>query len=389
MEIALGGNTSFRLRPIQDSLARHRHGCRGDASQSLCWQAPFLARPWESMTTKPAIAILFASSEAAECIIAGIPAAARAVMHGAALAKDGPLSIVVEGGWTPSRLCLQETARLAPDVQWQHGNSAEARAWIGGDEVQMALASDAHGLVEERALASAADVPALRMRSREIIAATGKSGDGIVSRLLNRRVSQAITGVVLRWPGARPGHATFVAGLLGLALFAALVMGGETGLLAGALLFQLASIVDGVDGEIARATFRSSRRGAMLDTLTDAATNLGFIGGLAYYLWLAGNAHAAIAGAIGFSAIAAGNLLLARIARRDTASFSFDTLKHRLRERPSKFKQALIWIGSRDFYALAACLATVAGGAAYVLYAFGLAASGWLLMLGWTLCRKS
>jgi len=43
--------------------------------------------------------------------------------------------------------------------------------------------------------------------------------------------------------------------------------------LIGALLFQAASMFDGVDGEIARATYRTSRSGAALDSAIDAATN--------------------------------------------------------------------------------------------------------------------
>jgi 1L-myo-inositol 1-phosphate cytidylyltransferase / CDP-L-myo-inositol myo-inositolphosphotransferase len=341
------------------------------------------------MTTKPALAILFASAEAAETIVAGIPAAARAVLHGSAQASGQRIVLVVPGNWQPSPLVWQEAARLAPHAPWDYAPLADSHAWIGGENVQMPLAEGATSVVADRTQATAATAASLRDCSRRIIAATGKAGDGIVSRLLNRPVSQAITGLVLRWHGARPGHATLAAGLIGIAMLAALLLGGEQGLPAGAVLFQLASIVDGVDGEIARATFRSSRRGAMLDTLTDAATNLGFFGGLACNLWLAGDSHAAAAGVCGTAAIATGNLLLGRIARRDTKGFSFDTLKHRLRERPSKLKQTLIWIGSRDFYALAACLATLAGGGAFVLYAFGLGAGGWLIMLGWTLGRPA
>lgn len=334
------------------------------------------------MTDKPAIAILFASPQAAECNVAGVPAAARALLHSAALLEGeaaGQLcSVVVPGGWSPSALFRQELARLGPQVRWDHREGTSAQAWIGGEDVQMPFVGSA---ASDKAKVTHASVAGLRAQGRQIIAATGKAGDGIVSRLLNRPVSQAITRLVLRWPGARPGHATFAAGMLGLAMFAALVAGGSTGLLAGAILFQLASIVDGVDGEIARATFRTTRRGAMLDTLTDAATNLGFIGGLSYNLLLTGDRRAAIAGAIGFAVIVTGNLMLGQIARRDTAGFSFDTLKVRLRERPSHFRQILIWIGSRDFYALAACLVTLAGGASLVLYAFAAAATGWLGML--------
>jgi CDP-L-myo-inositol myo-inositolphosphotransferase len=57
------------------------------------------------------------------------------------------------------------------------------------------------------------------------------------------------------------------------------------GLIAGGLLF-MPLVFDGVDGEIARATFRSSPAGAALDTGVDMATNLAFMLGVTINLGL-------------------------------------------------------------------------------------------------------
>ena len=64
------------------------------------------------------------------------------------------------------------------------------------------------------------------------------------------------------------------------------LLGGEAGLIAGAILFQAASILDGVDGEMARATWRSSPAGATLDSVVDIATNLLFVSALTVNLAL-------------------------------------------------------------------------------------------------------
>ena len=157
----------------------------------------------------------------------------------------------------------------------------------------------------------------------------------------------------------------------------ALFTGGAIGLIAGALLFQFASIVDGVDGETARATFRSSARGAMLDSMTDAATNLAFIAGVAFNLWTRGDETAGIAGLAGAALLAAGSALLALQSRRDGGDFTFDALKTRVRSRPSRLRQWLVWITMRDFYALAACIAILLGWSGILLFVFALVAAGW------------
>ncbi len=80
--------------------------------------------------------------------------------------------------------------------------------------------------------------------------------------------------------GLTPNQVT----LLGLAagLFSALwfVRGEPTGWLIGALLFEMAYLLDNCDGEIARITGRSSGLGSWLDTVTDCLIHVGFFLGL-------------------------------------------------------------------------------------------------------------
>ena len=118
-----------------------------------------------------------------------------------------------------------------------------------------------------------------RRRTRSV-RATGKASDGLVSRWLNRPISRSISIVLLRRAGrpADPRHIRHRPDRLwscSLARSAA-----ASGLVGGALLFHVASVFDGVDGEIARATWRSSRAGAALDTIVDMATNVLFLVGI-------------------------------------------------------------------------------------------------------------
>jgi CDP-L-myo-inositol myo-inositolphosphotransferase len=51
----------------------------------------------------------------------------------------------------------------------------------------------------------------------------------------------------------------------------------------GGILVQLSSILDGVDGELARVTGRVSRRGGFLDAILDRYADIAVILGLTYY----------------------------------------------------------------------------------------------------------
>jgi CDP-L-myo-inositol myo-inositolphosphotransferase len=92
-----------------------------------------------------------------------------------------------------------------------------------------------------------------------------KPRDGVVSRLLNRKVSGWITRHIAALP-IRPNHVT-VFNLLLAGIAGALMASGH--LLAGAVAAQLYSIIDGVDGELARLKLQGSWFGAWLDNLTD------------------------------------------------------------------------------------------------------------------------
>lgn len=106
-----------------------------------------------------------------------------------------------------------------------------------------------------------------------------KPTDGIVSRTINRRISTRISVRLarLRHPPS-PDLVSVVS--------AAIVALGGLGFAAGypwlgGILAQLGSILDGVDGEIARLTGRQSRAGALLDTILDRLADIVLLVGVA------------------------------------------------------------------------------------------------------------
>jgi CDP-L-myo-inositol myo-inositolphosphotransferase len=218
--------------------------------------------------------------------------------------------------------------------------------------------------------------------AREVLRRTGKATDGLVSRMINRPLSRLMSGWLLHWDGVRPVHLTVVNLAVALAMFACLILGGRWGIVAGGLLYQLASIVDGCDGEIARATFRTSRSGAAMDTAVDMASNLMFVGGLTYALGRLDGPTYWLAGGAGFMAFLTGIGGLAVLSRRDPDG-DFDILKGLYSERFASGWQARAASGiktvmSRDFFAFAFAVMTVVGAAWLVPWMFAGAAVLWL-----------
>lgn len=147
----------------------------------------------------------------------------------------------------------------------------------------------------EEGLWQEVDTPAMaREAERRLLRSLAKPTDGFVSRHLNRPLSIATSRYLARW-GVRPNAITtfvFVISLIGAYLAAT----AEPALLAvGGILFQIASILDGCDGEVSRLKFQGSRWGAWYDTISDNIrymvfyTALGWAGfrltGAEVYLW--------------------------------------------------------------------------------------------------------
>ncbi len=95
----------------------------------------------------------------------------------------------------------------------------------------------------------------------------GKRTDGPISRHINRKFSSRITSFILKYNiPVTPNQVSLISFLT--AVVGALLYLWRLDPVAG-ILVQLASIVDGVDGELARARNMASPVGAFLDSLLD------------------------------------------------------------------------------------------------------------------------
>jgi phosphatidylglycerophosphate synthase len=142
-----------------------------------------------------------------------------------------------------------------------------------------------------------------------------KPQDGFVSRFLNRPISRRFTRVLLRFP-IHPNLWTISSFVLPLVASLFLVRGGYVNIVIGAAIFQLFSIVDGCDGEIARAKGLESKFGERLDSFCD------FLASLLYVLALGWGLNHPSEGIVCAALIAANELLLRFAAGRRWADSS-------------------------------------------------------------------
>jgi phosphatidylglycerophosphate synthase len=107
-----------------------------------------------------------------------------------------------------------------------------------------------------------------------------KPTDGPIDRHVNRRVSLAISRAIRNWP-VSPNMVSVLSLLVAAASGAVCAVHPTyLGFLAGGLLLQGNSILDCVDGELARVRLQASLFGAWLDTVSDHLTSVLFYAGL-------------------------------------------------------------------------------------------------------------
>jgi phosphatidylglycerophosphate synthase len=113
----------------------------------------------------------------------------------------------------------------------------------------------------------------IRTSERDLLAQAGKTQDGLASRYVNRPLSRMVSRWLLKLPLT---PSTWSILIFALPICAALFLcrGTYAGFLIGFAIFQLYSILDGCDGEIARAKFLQSEFGRRLDSLLDLAGNV-------------------------------------------------------------------------------------------------------------------
>jgi phosphatidylglycerophosphate synthase len=182
-----------------------------------------------------------------------------------------------------------------------------------------------------------------------------KPSDGWVSKHLNRPISISISRM-LAYTAITPNQFSIFTGLLGIGTGVLLAQGGYWGFFLGALGFHLTSVLDGVDGELARLKFKASPLGQWLDTLVD---NTSYIFALAGYLFglfrdgASGFEKTAGITALTFMALALGSMYF--YLKRFNKGGSLLNVEYSFQEGKTTFDrsmQTMSAFGRRDLFAL-------------------------------------
>jgi len=214
---------------------------------------------------------------------------------------------------------------------------------------------------------------------KQLLRHSGKSQDGMVSKFLNRPISRVITRLLLKLP-ITPNAWTILTFALAPVAFVFLVRGDYTGFLVGSALFQLINILDGCDGEIARAKYLDSERGRRLDAFCDFVGNLIFVLCLGIGLFRQPSVSANIRFVYLLESLIAFFILAGGLGRKLMALLAGDS-KHVVWRRQEDFNLAERFFGraltafiyqitQRDVIYFVFLVLAIAGRASWILHIF-------------------
>jgi len=221
---------------------------------------------------------------------------------------------------------------------------------------------------------------------RKLLDSMRKETDGPVARRINRPLSLSLSRHLVRTP-VTPNQVSVGAMLVSLLAAGLAAKGGYLPWLAAGVLFQLASVLDGTDGEVAKLTFRDSQRGQWIDTICDNLSYVAFVVGV-----VAGVARSGLpdlylrAGGVGIVAtlLSLGNIHLYLL--REGESGSALDVRYGYEEGddlPSRLMRIFHYLGKRDVFSFLVLLLAVVGQLPAGLLIFG--AGTTLLLLPATL----
>ena len=111
--------------------------------------------------------------------------------------------------------------------------------------------------------------------------------DGYLDRLIHRRLSRPLSGILLRTP-LSPNAVTVLGIAIGVAGGLLLGAASEARVALGVVLLVASGVLDCCDGELARLRFAESRLGHLLDVTGDTVVHLAVLAGVALRLTRAG-----------------------------------------------------------------------------------------------------
>lgn len=200
-------------------------------------------------------------------------------------------------------------------------------------------------------------------------AAKPASLDGLVSRYLNRPLSRPVARLLQHTP-VTPNAVTLASLLIAFGAGWLLYLGHNVW---AALAIHVSSVVDGVDGDLARLTGKGSRFGAVFDAVLDRYADGAIIGGAAWWAFQHESYPApALVGLIAL--VGAFAVSYSRARMEASAGFA-----------PQGF---LLGVGTRDVRLLLLTVGLLLGQAWWTLMVVAVVAHATVLSRIWALYRR-
>jgi len=195
-------------------------------------------------------------------------------MHRWALAPVGGIPLIRRMVLEETRKGVERITVLAQEID------GELDRVLTGTSVEIVVLAASEGidgvvrkLRDDGEEVSIRDIPVhddadRKQMENKLLAGLVKDTEGIMSRLVNRRISLAVTRRLMN-RNVTPNQMTWVSMAIGLSGALFFLLPGRGAQITGALLFLLHSILDGCDGELARLKFQESRAGGIFDYWSD------------------------------------------------------------------------------------------------------------------------
>lgn len=214
--------------------------------------------------------------------------------------------------------------------------------------------------------------PALKHAEKYLLNSCRKSTDGFISRHLNRHISLWVSSLLMK-TNLSANHVTGLTTLVGILSGVLAARGDYWGGVFGTFFFQMASILDGCDGEISKLKHTRSRLGQWLDTISDNLTYVFFIIGVVLGSAKSGNPYIAVTGALTIFGLAMTMLVMFIYLIRHTNSGSLlaiqkDFSASRNGSRIRKFFKSIQFMIKRDFFAMLFFVMALANGLNVILW---------------------
>ncbi len=296
--------------------------------------------------------------------------------------EQGALTVVCDGQATEIAVLPPSLMRVSEPLR---GEGPPIRALLGRAQTLGRVAAVETSSRSTYWCVHVRDAATAKAAERRLFQSLRGQYEGFVDTYFNRWISALLSRafVALRFS---PNAITMVATAIGLAAALAFARGEYAAGIVGALLFQLAAIVDCCDGEVARLTFTESPLGEQLDIMTDNVVHMAIFAGLgggvfiAQGGWQAGVPLPWVPLALGGAAVFANAMALWLVTRAKAIGKRQGWSKP---EQSVRVEFILKNMASRDFSVLLLLFAVI-GKLGWFLWITAIGANVFWVMLAWT-----